>query len=175
MRTQPNPAVKFCSLVVLAFVLFGCATPPTRFTSAAFTVDVPPGWMPPEVSQDSAVASISLTKEQSKAAFVRVRCDRFVTSERPTLEKLIADLEETAGLTKVADRRAIGEVLDLKGNGLQANAVAKSDPNKKISFMVFLPKADSRLPNCSLTVISADITAETNVDQVLRSLRLAIP
>lgn len=108
-------------------------------------------------------------------AYVRVRLDRFLTSERPTLEKLIADLEETAGLIAVTDRRSIGEVLDLKGTGLQANAVLKSDKTRKFSFMVFLPRPDSRLPNCALTVVSTNITAETNVDQVLRSLRLTIP
>jgi hypothetical protein len=171
----PMKKMKFWSLTVCSLVLLGCATPPTRFANASFTVDVPPGWMPPEATQDSGVASLSLTKEQSKTAFVRVRLDRFVTSERPALEKLIADLEETAGLTAVTDRRAIGEVLDLKGTGLQANAVLKSDKTRKFSFMVFLPRADSRLPNCSLTVVSTNITAETNVDQVLGSLRLAAP
>src|SRR4051812_34565439 len=150
--------MKLCCLSVLALILFGCATPPVQFASATFTVEVPPGWLPPAVSQDGAVASIALTKEQSKTAFVRVRCDRYSASETPTLEKLIADLEASAGLAQITGRRVIGEVLDLKGNGLQANAVAKSDKNKKFSFMVFLSKPDSRLPNCALTIISTEIT-----------------
>lgn len=150
----------------------GCATTPPRFSSATFAVEVPIGWKQPETSQRDGVTGISLTKELSKTAFVRVQCDRYPASERPAIETLAAQLEEAGGLKRGTTDRVVASVLGLKGSGLQRTAMAKDDESKRFNYLVFLPDAASRLPNCVLLITSTGINAETDVDRVIRSLEL---
>jgi len=173
MKSRTETKMKACSLALFALLLVGCATPPVHFTSEAFTVEVPAGWNQPVISENSAGTRISMRKELSKTAYVQVQCDRLVSSGRPSIERLVSELEDTVGLKGPSESRPVAEVLEMKGSGVQNSAVARHDDGKRFHYLIFLPNEDGRLANCVLTVISTGIRSETDADRVMGSLRLS--